>query len=131
MLTARYPRAAKTFSRKEYSVNLTVLPWLRIATGSVIIPAFACGSLSRRTAMPTPTGRFSRGKKAQAPASKAKAEWQFRVSCSSSANHPVGPLFQCSRLCGPLSLIYVIGAGKEGKGGGIQSAGAGNRPGQL
>src|SRR5450759_1762822 len=60
MLTARYPRAAKTFARKEYSVNLTVLPWLRIATGSVIMSAFACISLSRRTAMSTATGRLSR-----------------------------------------------------------------------
>src|SRR3984893_7757985 len=60
MLTARYPRAAKTFARKEYSVNLTVLPWLRIATGSLIMPAFACISLSRRTAMSTATGRLSR-----------------------------------------------------------------------
>src|SRR6202011_4163338 len=47
-------------ARKEYSVNLTVLPWLRIATGSVIMPAFACISLSRRTAMSTATGRLSR-----------------------------------------------------------------------
>src|ERR1035437_5769111 len=60
MLTARYPRAAKTFARKEYSVNLTVLPWLRIATGSVIMSAFACISLSRRTAMSTVTRRLSR-----------------------------------------------------------------------
>ena len=28
------------FARNEYSVNLTVLPWLRIATGSLIMPAF-------------------------------------------------------------------------------------------
>src|SRR6266851_7981834 len=47
-------------ARKEYSVNLTVLPWLRIATGSIIMPAFACISLSRRTAMSTATGRLSR-----------------------------------------------------------------------
>src|SRR6266849_6485158 len=51
---------AKTFARKEYSVNLTVLPWLRIATGSLIMPAFACISLSHRTAMSTATGRLSR-----------------------------------------------------------------------
>src|SRR3984893_13467824 len=60
MLTARYPRAANTFARKEYSVNLTVLPWLRIATGSVIMPALACISLSRRTAISTSTGRLLR-----------------------------------------------------------------------
>src|SRR5664280_3751989 len=34
------------FARKEYSVNLTVLPWLRIATGSVIMSAFACISFA-------------------------------------------------------------------------------------
>src|SRR3984893_12204689 len=60
MLTARWPRAAKTFARKEYSENLTVLPWLRIATGSVIMPALACISLSRRTATSNATGRLSR-----------------------------------------------------------------------
>src|SRR5258706_7108428 len=51
---------AKAVARKEYSVNLTVLPWLRIATGNLIMPAFACISLSRRTAMSTATGRLSR-----------------------------------------------------------------------
>src|SRR5713101_3351655 len=51
---------AKTFARKEYSVNLTVLPWLRIATGSLIMSALACISLSRLTAMSTPTGRLLR-----------------------------------------------------------------------
>src|ERR1035437_9163336 len=37
---------ANTLARKEYSVNLTVLPWLRIATGSVIMSAFACISFA-------------------------------------------------------------------------------------
>src|SRR6266566_8669115 len=60
MLIAIKPRAAKAVARKEYSVNLTVLPWLRIATGSLIMPAFACISLSRRTAMSTATERLSR-----------------------------------------------------------------------
>src|SRR6266404_9655654 len=60
MLIDINPRMAKAVARKEYSVNLTVLPWLRIATGSLIMPAFACISLSRRTAMSTATGRLSR-----------------------------------------------------------------------
>src|ERR1700737_5298755 len=47
-------------ARNEYSVFFTVLPWLRIATGSLIMPAFACISLSKRTAISTATGRLSR-----------------------------------------------------------------------
>jgi hypothetical protein len=39
---------------------LMVLPWFRTATGNLIIPAFACISLSRRTAISTATGRLLR-----------------------------------------------------------------------
>ena len=31
---------------EKYSVNFTVLPWLRIATGSLAMPAFACISFA-------------------------------------------------------------------------------------
>src|ERR1700741_4210841 len=47
-------------ARNEYSVFLTVLPWLSTATGSLIMPALACTSLSHRTATSTVTGRLSR-----------------------------------------------------------------------
>src|ERR1700682_2374003 len=47
-------------AKNEYSVFLTVLPWLRTATGNVIMPASACISLSRRTATSTATRRLSR-----------------------------------------------------------------------
>src|SRR5882724_9833742 len=57
-------------ARNEYSVFLTVLPWLRIATGSLIKPASACISLSRRTAISTATRRLSR-----------EASWNAIVSC--------------------------------------------------
>src|SRR3954471_14582083 len=57
-------------ARNEYSVFLTVLPWLRIATGNLIKPASACISLSRRTAISTATRRLSRD-----------ASWNAIVSC--------------------------------------------------
>src|ERR1700738_1271591 len=41
----------------------------------------------------------------------------------------MGALFQCSRLCGPLSLIYVTAHENEGKSDGISSASACNRTG--
>ena len=104
MLDADHNIAAgtKTFARKEYSVDLTVLPWLRMATGKMIMPAFACISWSHRTATFTATARSSRArslnvndswriahllavKYAQLAARKAKEEWQFHVSYSSSA----------------------------------------------
>src|SRR5882757_11015038 len=61
---------ANTLARNEYSVCLTVLPWLRIATGSVIMPALACISLSRRTATSTATRRLLRA-----------GSWKAMVSC--------------------------------------------------
>src|SRR5258705_5910601 len=120
---------AKAVARKEYSVNLTVLPWLRIATGSLIMPAFACISLSRRTAMSTATGRLSR-----AGSLNVSASWRIAhllavkyatVNTAESETRTViprfmfvlghrlwGTRFQASELCGPLSLRYVTAKGR-------------------